>query len=133
MPQTIAIVAIIISFLGGGAVGSVITAIVTGCRDKRRRRQAFLGFLRQWHTEISMPRLGPDKLGLGVNAALESYYAKLPSFKAEVERVRDAFADATMYEALTSRLGSLKEEDWKGKQARDVILKTLDELIKFAA
>jgi len=131
MPITIAIIAIIVSLIGGGAAGAIINAILNGCRDTRKRRSIFLGFLRQWQTEISLPHRGPDNLGIGYNPALDCYYSRLPSFKAEVERVRDAFADADKFESLTSRLGNLKKEDWQNKKDSDVILHALDELIAF--
>jgi hypothetical protein len=131
MEQTL-IVTVLVSLVSGGAAGSTLSLIVTGCRDKRQRRQAFLGFLRRWRTEVSAPRQGPDVNRLFPDVAEVAYRSGLGSFAAEVERVRDAFTDADRFEALTSKLGSLKGDDWKGnQQPREVILKALDELIAF--
>ena len=103
------------------------------CRDVSGRKKAFNGFLRQWRAEISAPYLGPTSLRVGIDSSIFSYFSKLPSFCSEIERVRSDFAgDAERFESLTSRLSSLKAEDWKGKQPREVILYALDELIQFA-
>lgn len=119
--------------LVGVIIGILIGHRLTLSRDRAARKRAFLGFLRQWHAEISLPRLGPDKLGLGINPAHEAYYSRLPSFLAEVERVRDAFSNRQRFEFLTSRLGNLKAEDWQNEQPSEVILHAVDELVRFAA
>jgi hypothetical protein len=52
MSLTLAIVGFIVSFLSGGAAGSVITIIVTGRRDYANRRSRFIAFVRQWRSEV---------------------------------------------------------------------------------
>lgn len=130
-----------VSFLSGGASGSIITIVVSGYRDKRQRRRAFSGFLRSWRAEIASVSGTPGGLvaepGPTIlyrppkDLSLTAYRDKLPHFHDEIERARDCFADTQGFKFLTDRLGGLKEEDWKDKRAQDIILKALDELIAF--
>ena len=129
MNIALTIISIVVSALGGGACGSVIT----GRREKRQRRAAFLGFLRQWQVELSLPDRGPTSLSFRTDSAIVLYDSKLPAFSAEVERARDVFPDAEKFQALTDRLRKLTPEDWKGKQPRQVISEALDELIAFVS
>ena len=124
---------IIVSFLSGGVTGSIITACVTGSRDKKHRRNAFIGFLEKWKAEISAPDRGPTIIGVATAPAIKAYDAKVGAFKEQVAIVRDVFSGNHRFETLAIRLGSLKSEDWKDKQPRNVILEAIEKLIEFAA
>ena len=127
MPQTCAIIA---SFLSGGAAGSVITAVVTGCREKKRRRSAFHGFLERWKCGVGATGRGPDVLQAVVDPAVTAYDAHLGAFREHVAMVRNDFSRDHRFMDLTTRLGSLTAQDLKDKP-REVITGAIDELIKF--
>jgi hypothetical protein len=113
----------------GVLIGVLIGHRLAGMRDSAARKRAFVGFLKQWRAEICSP---PPIGGYGAPDPSEAaYQARVPSFCAEVERVRDIFSDNHGFSSLTSRLGSLKAEDWQNKQPRDVIVEVIDELIRF--
>jgi hypothetical protein len=130
MQMAVTIISIIVGAFGGGACGAIITVIATSRRDRRQRRDAFRGFLRQWQAELSLPERGPTNLSCRTDPAIISYDSKLPTFIAEVERVRGAFNNTQEFEALTGRLADLQPQDSKRKP-RDVILKALNDLISF--
>ena len=133
------VVTVLVSFASGGLAGSILSLIVGGCRDKRQRRRAFVGFLRSWRVEIAnAPRipgsmvLGPDRTPyyhMAQDRSFSTYQNKLPVFHAEIERVRHCFKDTKRFESLTIKLKTLKEENWQNK--RDDALKAFDDLIDF--
>jgi hypothetical protein len=116
----------------GVLVGGLIGHWLAGVRDSASRRREFLGFLKRWRAEIYLPKQSTIAT-LNINVHYSAYRAGLPDFNANVERVRDIFSDNREFDSLTSRLGSLKPEDWQNKQPCDVILEVIDELIRFAA
>ena len=125
-PLTNAVIGLI-----GVLVGGLIGHWLAGVRDSGARKRAFIGFLKQWRAEISSPP--PTSGYFPPDPSAAAYQARVPSFCAEVERVRSIFSDPKRFEALTGRLGSLTANDWQNKQPRDFILEVIDELIKFAA
>jgi hypothetical protein len=132
MPESIAIIAIIAGILFGGATGSIITACVTNCRDKKKRRRAFIGFLEKWKADILTPNRGPTEISTKTNPVILIYDARLGDFREQVAIVRDIFSGTQEFEVLTNRLGSLKTEDWNKKNPRDVICGAIDALLEFA-
>jgi hypothetical protein len=79
-------------------------------RDVSSRKKAFLGFLRKWKSETSP--VSRENLGIAlkpaVSVAEKVYDANVGYFWERVESVRCDYSDADRFEALTSRLGSLK-------------------------
>ena len=142
MEETL-IVSVLVSIVSGGASGSVLSLIVSGHRDRRQRRRAFVGFLRSWRVEIgNAPRISGDvamqpdrtfRFHMPQDMGFAAYQNRLPAFHAEIERVRDCFPDTQRLETLAGRLGSLKEQDWKDKPAQNIILEALDDLIAFVS
>jgi len=133
----------IISGIVGGGTVAVVTHFLTKDREKqrdlsaadsanRRRKQEFLGFLKQWRMKIHLQRTtNPTTVGVNVHDA--AYRDGVADFEREVMRVRDVFLDSKKFDFLTKRLGSLKPDDWKDKNnPRDVICEAIDELVKFA-
>ena len=125
-PITNAIFGLVGAF-GGGLFGHWLA----GIRDRAGRKRAFQGFLSRWHAEISAPDRSPTIATLKPDPAIIAYDSKLPSFCAEIERVRDVFKDTKRFAILTSRLASLQAEDWQQKNPRDVISEAINELIRF--
>ena len=123
-PFTNAIFGLIGVFIGG-LIGHWLTLV----RDSTARKRTFLAFLKQWRVEIFSAKQASGYWSGNPNKA--AYHARIPSFHAEVERVRGVFSDSQRFEFLTSRLGSLKAEDWQNKQPCDVILEALDALVEF--
>lgn len=111
-------------------MGSIITLAVTGRRERKMRTRAFLAFITQWRSEVSLFQ----QRDIGVGVVQGVYEPTLPQFHAEVARSRDAFSDQEIFDRLTGRLGSLGTEDWKdhSKTQKDIILGVMDELINFA-
>jgi hypothetical protein len=98
---------------------------------KETRINKFVSWLKHWRAEISSP--GLQYLPYQPNQSIWVYREGLPDFHAQVALVQVDFPDKQRFDSLTKRIGNLKEEDWKNKQARDIILEALNELIKFAA
>jgi hypothetical protein len=98
--------------------------------SKKNRMLEFKVFLSKWRSEVESGTQNPFGTGYGTSAEI-AYRAKIASFHSEVERARDAFGQPERFESLTSRLASLKTQDWDKKQPRDVILESINELIKF--
>ena len=113
--------------LVGVLIGGLIYHWLSASRDSAARKRAFIGFLKQWRSEIDCST--QSVWGSGCNTSAElAYQARLASFHSEVEGARDVFSDAQRFKDLTGKLGSLKAQDWHKKQPHDVILKVLDEL-----
>jgi hypothetical protein len=74
---------------------------------------------------------GPLAVRFGFTGFGSLAFTMFPSFRDEVERVRDVFTDSKSFDSLTKRLGNLTTEDWKDKQPREVILEAIDALIDF--
>src|SRR6266567_4043289 len=106
--------------LSGGAAGSVITFIWTGCREKKRRRSVFRGFLGRWKVEVSAQHRSAKVVRAVVDQAVIDYDAKLGAFHEHVSIVRDDFSSSQRFADLTTRLGGLTPQDWKDKP-REVI------------
>ena len=133
-PIVYTVIASIISLF----VGAIINGYVIHRRDKRVRKRDYIAMLHGWRSEINVVR-GTGHLNVtefiyhaSKDKSAEAYYARRFHFVQESQKVRDCFADAVRFQLLTTRLGGLNDEDWKGKQAKDVILGPLDELITFA-
>lgn len=101
--------------------------------SKRNDHGDFRGFLARWKAKITAPSRGPEVVRCVVDGAITAYDDGLPDFHDWVERVREDFKGCQTFERLTSKLGSLKREDWQKRQPRDVITEAIDELIKFLA
>jgi len=113
-------------------MGSIITGLWTGCRDKKRRRADFRGFLQRWKIRVSAPHRGADILRNVVDDSVIAYDAGLPDFCDWIEKVRGDFSGNQRFKSLTTRLGSLTAQDWKDKP-REMITEAIDELITFLA
>jgi hypothetical protein len=126
----------ILAVFGGALTGGYFSHRLLLCRDVSSRKKAFLGFLRKWKSEISP--VSSENLGIAlkpaVSVAEKVYDANVGYFWERVESVRCDYSDADRFEALTSRLGSLRPADLHGdKQPCDVILKAIDDLIEFSS
>ena len=100
-------------------------------RDKTGCKRAFLIFVKQWRAEVfaRVPSPSGDR---SQDHCIFAYRARIPSFRGKIELVQDVFADRPEFDALTKRLADLQEDDWKDKPACDVILESMDGLIRFA-
>lgn len=123
----------VITFLSGGAAGSIITAVWNGCREKKRRRAGFRGFLQQWKSRISAPHRGADVVRAVVDSAVTAYDAGLPDFRDWIEKVRGDFRGDQRFESLTAKIAGLTAQDWQKRQPREVMTEAIDELITLLA
>ncbi len=122
---------LIVTFLGGGAVGSIITACITSRRDKKYRRRVFVGFLQKWKAEIAAPNRGPTQVIVVTDPAILAYDSKLADFCEQVALVKGCYPDAERFRTLTIRVANLNANDWKNKRPCEVILEVIDALIEF--
>lgn len=97
---------------------------------KENRRLDFVRFLKQWKSEIELFR-HPTHIGIiGSHPVEIRYREKVPDFIAAIHQTRAAFDDG-QFDALTKRLAGLNNQDFSQANPRDVILKAIDDLIKF--
>ena len=128
MPERIAIISIIASFFTGGAAGSIITFFATGHRDRTARKRSFLASVCKWRAEIASNV--PKNCEWPHSPFVQRWFSdKIPDFVRDIEIARSAFDGAAEFDSMTSAVTKLTNQDWKQRQARDVILETLDELI----
>ena len=116
--------------LGGVVVGVLIGHRLKGRSDREARNRDFIGFLEEWKSEISKYDLGPTTATVSIHPAIKAYDAKVGKFQKQIEIVRDVFVGSQKFDALTKRLGSLKQQDYQG-DPRKVILDAIERLIEF--
>ncbi len=131
MPEPIAI---IVSLLGGGAMGALITWFATDRRERRRdldqRKREFRGYLAELRSRVERIQHTPDK----VPELFSSYTSLIHTFHRERAKVHGDFLPAADFDRLSRKLGGLRYEDiakQPGKNPRDVIAEAIDELIRF--
>lgn len=99
--------------------------------SKTDKRRDFIGFLKQWKTEVEVFR-HPTHIGIVGSHPVEiRYREKIPDFISEIERARSAFDDG-QFDALTKRLAGLTSKDFNQGNPRDIILEAIDALKEFA-
>jgi hypothetical protein len=104
---------------------------ITEATLKADKRRDFIGFLKQWKTEVELFR-HPTHIGIVGSHPVEiRYREKIPDFIAAIHQARTAFDDG-QFDALTKRLAGLTNEDFNQANPRDIILEAIDALIEFA-
>ena len=114
--------------MSGGAAGAVITLFFTSRRDRTVRQRSFLASVCKWRAEIvgNVPKNCEWPHSPFVQMW---FFDKIPDFVRDMEIARSAFDGATEFDTKTRAVTKLTNQDWKQRQARDVILETLDDLI----
>jgi hypothetical protein len=118
----------------GVLVGGLIGHWLSGVRDSASRKREFLGFLKRWRAEISLP-IQTTTATAGINVHEAAYRFRLPDFVREVELVRGSFGDRNNFDSLTKTLGSLNADDWqkKSQNPKEFICDVIDELLKLCS
>gem|GEM_PF-4029547 len=78
-------VRLIVSFLSGGALGSIITHKCTLARERRNRRRDFTGFLGSWLVDIQRVRYGDAA------STYTAYLAKVSDFGGQATMIEKDF------------------------------------------
>jgi hypothetical protein len=112
------------------AVGGFCTHLLAQRRERKvaadKRRRQFLGFLREWRSELQ--RISHEEQFM--NVVWNHYLEKVgPFYRASGEVFGDISGED--FHALVERLGDLRYEEivGPGKETRDTIASAIDELI----
>jgi hypothetical protein len=115
------------------AVGGFCTHLLAHRRERKvaadKRRRQFLGFLREWRSELQ--RISHEETF--VNDVWNHYLGKVgPFYRASGEVFGDISGED--FHTLVERLGDLRHEEivGPGKDTREIIASTIDELIEIA-
>jgi len=123
------IVVLVITFLSGGAFGSIIALTFSHRRDTASRRCDFLAFICEWRSEIAMNV--PENCEWPHSPFVQHWFSdRIPRFVERVERARSVFCASSEFGSLTDNITKLTNKDWKQREPRHVILEAIDALIE---
>ena len=117
---------IVVSFLGGGVTGSLLTYFLTRSTARESRKRDFLSFMRGWRMEVA--RDNPHKTA-------NQFSAKVSLFEQEVEKISDDYSGG--FEDLVKKLSSLRDSDVEEMSrngnmiGRDRLLTAIDAVVNF--
>jgi hypothetical protein len=99
-------------------------------RDIETRRRDLMAYMIGWRSQIEMGVPGSNPANMS-EFITRWFTVKVSEFQSKVPQVDLIFRDGAKFKTLTDRLACLSEKDWKGRNAKDVILASMDELIEF--
>jgi hypothetical protein len=122
------IIAIIVTFIGGGLVGNIATCWFNVRQSRKARRSELVSYLQEWRSEIANadPVMGSRDIG-----ARDAYKKRFHEFHGKRERACDCFHgnQRDRYIAAAQKVVTLERDKWNQKTPQIAITEAIDELL----